>query len=137
MERRFSRGYTLQGTYTWSKLMEAIIRLNEQDASYEHVISPQDFPHHLTASGIWELPVKFRRSWARQVAGGWSIQGIYLFQSGNPFRWGNIIFNGRVQDIPLPRSQRTVERWFNTDAGFERDPAKRHVAENLRTFPSG
>jgi hypothetical protein len=135
MERRFTRGFTLQGTYTWSKFMEAAIKLNEQDFSYEHVVSPQDFPHHLTFSGIWELPLKWKSAWLRQVAGGWSIQGIYLFQSGNAFAFGNIIFNGSLAGIPLPRSERTVERWFNTNAGFERDPANQ-LAANLRTFPS-
>lgn len=34
----------------------------------------------------------------------------------------------------LPRSERTVERWFNTDAGFERDSRSQPVW-NLRTFP--
>jgi hypothetical protein len=28
---------------------------------------------------------------------------------------------GNIHDIVPPRSQRTVERWFNTEAGFERD----------------
>jgi hypothetical protein len=116
--------------------MEATTRLNEQDVSYEHVVAPiQDFPHHLTVSGIWELPLKFRRSWVQQAAGGWSIQGIYQFQSGTALGFGNAIFIGRLADIPLPRSERTVERWFNTAAGFEHDPAKQ-LMFNVRTFPS-
>ena len=36
--------------------------------------------------------------------------------------------------IALPASQRTVERWFNTDAGFNRVSAQQ-LASNVRTFP--
>lgn len=48
--------------------------------------------------------------------------------------FGNAIFTGNLKDIPLPRSQRTVDRWFNVDAGFERDPSKA-LSANVRTFP--
>ena len=140
-EKRFSRGYTLQLAYTWSKLMEAIEKLNATDLHPHHVISPQDRPHHLVISGIYELPFgKGKRllntapRWADFIAGGWSLQGIYQGQSGPPVGFGNIFFHGDVHDIVLPRSERTVERWFNTDAGFERD-SRRQPAQNLRTFP--
>ncbi len=33
------------------------------------------------------------------------------------------------------KHQRNVNQWFNTDAGFERDPA-RQLASNIRTFPT-
>ncbi len=35
----------------------------------------------------------------------------------------------------MPKSQRSVERWFNTEAGFERDTA-RQLVSNIATFPS-
>ena len=38
-------------------------------------------------------------------------------------------------DVELPRGERTVERWFNTGAGFERNSA-RQLGSNLRTFPT-
>ena len=41
---------------------------------------------------------------------------------------------GNIEDIVLPKSQRTVDRWFNTEAGFERNNA-RQLGSNLRTFP--
>ena len=43
-------------------------------------------------------------------------------------------FNGDIHDIVLPESERTVDRWFNTDAGFEKNNSKQ-LASNLRTFP--
>jgi hypothetical protein len=60
--------------------------------------------------------------------------GIYQGQTGPPLNFGNVAFYGNINDIQSPESQRTAERWFNTDAGFERDPAKQ-LANNLRTFP--
>ncbi|MCS7316428.1 MAG: hypothetical protein NZ554_13230, partial [Bryobacteraceae bacterium] len=33
-------------------------------------------------------------------------------------------FYGDMKDVPLPVKQRTVERWFNTEAGFERNSAR-------------
>jgi hypothetical protein len=69
-----------------------------------------------------------------QTLGGWSIQAIYQGQSGPPIGFGDIIFNGNLADIVLPCSERTVERWFNTDAGFERNSQKQR-ASDIRTFP--
>jgi hypothetical protein len=129
-EKRFSKGYTLQASYTWSKFMEAVEKLNATDLHPHHVISPQDRPHHFVASGIWELPFLRRNRWL----GGWQLQGIYQAQSGPPIGFGNIIFNGNLHDIVLPRSERTVERWFNTGAGFEKD-SRRQLGSNIRTFP--
>jgi hypothetical protein len=70
----------------------------------------------------------------QRVVGGWSVQGIYNGQSGPPLGWGNILFYGNIKEITLPKSERRVERWFNTEAGFERDTRKQ-LAWNIRTFP--
>jgi hypothetical protein len=92
-------------------------------------------------SGIYELPIGKGRRWlastnaiANGIGGGWSVQGIYQGQSGPPIGFGNILFHGNIQDIVLPRSERTVERWFNTNAGFETNTQKQ-LASNIRTFP--
>lgn len=139
-DRRFARGFTIGATYTWSKFMEAVELLNDFDARPTEVISPQDRPHHFSATGIYEFPFgagkRFAlKGWADQVAGGWTFQAIYQFQSGPPIGFGNIIFYGASLDsLLLSSSERKVERWFNIDAGFERDPAKA-LAWNKRTFP--
>lgn len=39
-----------------------------------------------------------------------------------------------VSRSQLLHSQRAVDRWFNVDAGFERDPSKA-LSANVRTFP--
>ncbi len=65
---------------------------------------------------------------------GWQFSGIYTYQSGFPLGFGNIIFTGDIDDIALPASEQTVERWFNTDAGFNKNSAQQ-LASNVRTFP--
>jgi len=147
-ERRFAGGYTLQASYTWSKFMEAIDKLNPTDLQPEHVISPQDRPHRIITSGIWELPFgrgrrffRNRGGWLNLVVGGWSAQGIYQGQSGPPIGFANVIFfgnrhdfSGNLHEIVLPRDQRAVERWFNTD-GFETRSGQ-VLTQNIRAFPS-
>jgi len=139
-ERRFARGFYVQATYTMSKFMEAVERLNAQDLHPHHVISPQDRPHHIVMNGQFELPFGRGKRFAAasrvadHIIGGWSVQAIYQWQSGPPIGFGNIIFRGNLADMVIPYADRAVERWFNIDAGFERDPA-RQLANNYRTFP--
>ncbi len=139
LDRRFANGFTVSGAYTFSKFMEAIQKLNVTDLAPTHVISPQDRPQRFILSGIYEFPFGKGRRWVHSgiasfVFGGWSGQAVWLLQSGAPINFGNIIFNGDIHDIPLPADQRKIERWFNTDAGFEKNSAKA-LAQNIRTFP--
>lgn len=141
IERRFAQGFTVHGSYTWSKFMEAVELLNDADARPTEVISPQDRTHHVAITAIYELPfgrgrhfLASSRGVVDHVIGGWQVQGIYQGQTGPPLNFGNVAFYGNINDIQLPKSERTAERWFNTAAGFERDPAKQ-LANNLRTFP--
>jgi hypothetical protein len=90
---------------------------------------------------IYELPVGRGRRLLSGIGGagsvllsGWQVQGIYTYQSGEPLGFGNAIFNGDLKNIPIPSAQRSVDRWFNIDAGFERSP-QRQLGANLRTFP--
>jgi hypothetical protein len=141
LERRFARGYTLQTAYTWSKNMDASSKLNASDPDPVRVISALDRTHRVTTSGVLELPFGRARRWASNargaagaLAGGWSIQGIYIFQTGQPLAFGNVLFRGDIKEIVLDRGERSVERWFNVEAGFERD-TRRQLASNIRTFP--
>ena len=108
--------------------------LNAIDRRPEHVNSDLDFPQRFTISGIWELP--FKRTPNRfldLLATGWQVQAWYEGQSGEPLGLGNVTFRGNLADIPAPISQRYPTRWFNIDAGFERDPAKA-LANNIQTL---
>ena len=132
-ERRFSAGLSAQLSYTWSKLMEAVSFLNGADLRPEEVISSQDRTHRTTMNWLYELP--FGRGLVSQLISGWQLQGIYTRQSGAPLGFGNSIFFGDLKNVPLPGDQRSANRWFNTDAGFERNN-QRVLSANYRTFPS-
>jgi hypothetical protein len=141
-EKRFSHGYTVQASYTWSKYMEAIDKRNGIDDVLSHSISGSDRPHHIAISAIYEVPfgrrgrwLKALPDWADRVAGGWQLQAVFIGQNGSPMSFGNVIFNGDLHNLVLPESQRTPERWFNIDAGFERN-STRQLGANYVTFPT-
>ena len=141
IERRFSRGVTLQLSYTWSKAMEATQFLNDGDARPYEVISGIDRTHRLVSSGIWELPFgrgkKFGGSWhpaLNFIAGGWQLNGLMQRQTGAPLGFGNYIFNGDLHNVPLGNDVKNVDRWLDRNAGFELNSANQ-LANNLRTFP--
>ena len=135
VERRLANGFTVQGSYTWSKNMEAVDYLNASDTAPSRVVSPLDQTHVWAMSGVYELPFgKQSGRWTKLAIGGWSLQGLWQAQSGRPLAWGNVLFNGDLKNITLGRGDRDADRWFNTAAGFERNAALQLVS-NLRTFP--
>lgn len=124
LEKRFSKGYTFQLSYTYSKFMQATELLNQDDAKPTEVISDSDYPHRFAASGIWELPFGNGKRFLNKtngavsrIVGGWQFQGVYTFQSGAPFGFGNVVYNGDLRKITLPGDQQEVGHWFNP-AGF-------------------
>jgi Carboxypeptidase regulatory-like domain len=124
MNKRFSQGYTLGASYTYSKFMQATEFLNQDDPRPNEIISDADRPHRFSLSGIYELPFgKGRKFFAdNKVAsyfiGGWQISTVYQFQSGAPLTgWGNFIYNGDLGDIKLSGDEQSLGRWFNT-TGF-------------------
>ncbi len=141
MEKRFSQGYTMQFSYTWSKLMTATEFLNACDPRPYEVIGTFDRRHRFTSSGIWEVPVGRGRHFGGQmpavlnfVVGGWQLGGIVTGQSGAPLAFGNISFVGNTDDIQLPSDQRSVSQWFNVNAGFLRGSSQK-LSYNYRSFP--
>lgn len=141
IEKRFSKGYAVQLSYTWSKAMEATQFLNEADPMPSEVIAQLDRTHRLVASGYWELPFGRNRwigaNWNRPVdfvLGGWQLSGMMQKQSGEPLAFGNRIFNGNLDDINVPNDQRNPEHWLNRNAGFNIVGAQQ-LANNFRQFP--
>jgi hypothetical protein len=141
VERRMTSGFTFQLGYTWSKLMEATEFLNPTDPMPYKSIGALDRTHRLTMSGIWEVPVGRGRRYGASLpavlnlfAGGWQLGGVIVRQSGAPLGFGNVPFSGDVNDIPLPKGERSVDRWFNTEAGFSR-VSSQQLTYNIRTMP--
>jgi hypothetical protein len=69
------------------------------------------------------------------LASRWQISGTWEYQPGALLDWGgqNIFFSGNLDDIDVDSPTR--ERWLNTDAGFEKDPARIPAAFQTRSFP--
>jgi Carboxypeptidase regulatory-like domain/TonB dependent receptor len=141
IEKRFSKGYTFLLGWSWSKLMEAVEFLNPTDPMPYESIGAFDRTHRITVSGIWELPIgrgkKFGNNLpaiANFIAGNWQIGAVIAQQTGPPLGFGNRIFNGDIKNIALPSDERTAERWFNVDAGFNTNSTQQ-LGNNMRTFP--
>jgi hypothetical protein len=140
MEKRFSKGFTLQISHTWSKAMEAAAFQNSFDPMPYKTLADIDRAQRYTGSGIWELPFgKGRRYGAALhpvlnfIAGGWQLNGVYQHQSGQPIGWGQPLFTGDSSTLVLDSSQRGADQWFNTSI-FNRNN-QQQLASNVRTFP--
>lgn len=140
VEKRFSKGFTLQVAYTWSRATDATTFLNAQDPMPYESLSSIDRAHRVTGSGIWELPFGKGRHFGSHMphaldllAGGWQLSGAFQRQSGQPIDWGQMIIIGDSTKLALPSDQRNVDHWFNT-AIFDRASGDQ-LASNLRTFP--
>jgi len=141
LEKRFSQGFTGQMSYTFSKLMQATEFLNAADPMPYETLSSTDRPHILALSAVWEVPVgRGRRFGAGMpkvldaLVGGLQVSTVYKRQSGAPLEFGDAIFTGNIKDIALSGDERTVTRWFNTDAGFNR-VASQQRSYSVRSFP--
>ncbi|MGH9841112.1 MAG: carboxypeptidase regulatory-like domain-containing protein [Blastocatellia bacterium] len=134
-EKRLSSGLMVMGNYTFSKSIDVDSLANSVASSnldqsniknLERALSSFDARHRLVISFTYDLPLKFENKAIDALLGNWQAGGIITQQSGPPFtanitsdRANNGQLNQRpnlVGDPNLPGSQRTVERWFNTDA---------------------
>jgi hypothetical protein len=130
LQKRFSKGYTVQMSYTKSKWTQATEYLNQGDPLPTRMISDQDSPHRFAASAMYSLPFgKGERfgsnaNWVTNaILGGWQLGGTVQLQSGFPVPFGaynatttvvsgDLFYNGGA--ISIPSDQRTTAHWFNT-----------------------
>ncbi|PYT01783.1 MAG: hypothetical protein DMF63_02785 [Acidobacteria bacterium] len=99
--KRFTKGLSLNGSYTFSREHLKNQYLNPQDSELTEYISPNERPHRWTFSGIYELPFGKGRTWGDDwnpvvdaIIGGWQVQGLYEWQSGEPLLFPNTYYNG-------------------------------------------
>ena len=144
LEKRFSRGYNILATYTWSKTLDncdakSTAFGNEANAFSDYYNrradwgpSEIDIRHRVTWSSSWQLPfgrgkALLSRHWASPVVSGWSLSGALVLQSGGPVTVTTLTnnsysFSGGPQradilrDPDLPASGRSLLRWFDTSA---------------------
>jgi hypothetical protein len=135
-EKRAAQGLSLLASYTWAHAIDnggfIAARQDLYDLKSERGNGEVDLRHRLVTSWIWDLPVGRGRRWlssaggpAEAVLGGWQINGITSIYGGLPFTANSSIntLNGsgaqradRIGGGTLPRSQRTLQRYFDIEA---------------------
>jgi Carboxypeptidase regulatory-like domain/TonB dependent receptor-like, beta-barrel len=140
VNKRFSEGLSLIGTYQWSKAIDNASEnqgweisdgyRSYNNLSLERSISGHDIPQSVALAWIYELPVGRGNKVAsglhpvvNGILGGWQVSGIYRWTSGLPLRFSapdNVFaFGGGqypdVTDLKGARlEEKTIDRWFNT-----------------------
>jgi len=144
LEKRFSNGFTVLTSYIWSKTIGDVNGFastgntpnsgmqNPLDWRAERSLADQHLAHRFVTSYIYELPFGQNKKWGsgwnsvlKGVLGGWAVGGITTLRSGqpaglsvkgNPANSSTANRPNVVGDWHLSRSERTLDRWFNTDA---------------------
>ncbi len=139
LEKRYRDNLSFLTFYTFSKSIDQDSRdpqfnqpHNPFDRSANRGLSAYNVPHNFRQSFIWDLPrLAGQNAFMRHVAGGWSLAGIWTWQSGNPIR----IRTGRDRSLAgtnddrpdllagispflpsnRPRAE-VIQEYFNTDA---------------------
>ncbi|MBZ5502031.1 MAG: TonB-dependent receptor [Acidobacteriia bacterium] len=106
---RFTRGFMLQGIYTWGKSLDdassigggaATVEQQDGNLHAEYGLSTFDIRHQFRAVSMWELPFgqRSRRAnhgWQEKVFGNWRLQNIFTWQTGTPF---TVLLGGVASD---------------------------------------
>ena len=144
IQKRFSRGFNLLSTYTWSKFLDNCsgggATLGAEGAAYSNFYnrkadwgpSENDVRHRFTFGSVYQLPFGARRRYLqrhpmRYIVGGWSVSSVMTLQSGAPVtvqtQTNSTSANSAgaqradvLRDPNLPSGQRTIQRWFDTTA---------------------
>jgi hypothetical protein len=100
--KRFSRGFAIQGAYTWSHAIDdasdpfvtaagnQAFPRNSNDLRAERGNSDFDVTQRLVVNYTWELPVGRGRSHLKEgavgkILEGWQVSGVSTFSTGLPF----------------------------------------------------
>jgi hypothetical protein len=140
LTRRFSHGFNMTNSYTFSKSIDdssGTVAQNDSDLDAERALSNQDQRHRFQSNVTYELPMGQNRllfsSASTKVlnfVSGWTISGQVTLASGLPLTaryassngsvLGAALYNSlrpdAVGDPSLARDQRTVSQFFNTAA---------------------
>lgn len=141
--RRWDRGLVFQAAWTWAKNLTDADEVgtteggptleNTYDRRRDRGDQQYSPRHRLIVNAIWELPVGAGKRFlnvrgpADWILGGWQLSGTYAAQGGEYLRPS---FSGsdpsntntyggtpdRIGNGNLPRSIRTIDRWFDASA---------------------
>ncbi len=138
-EKRFTQGFTFLSSFTWShnidngneNLFQGLTsqRLWEYDHSWDRGNASLDRRWAYVLSYVYELPFGKGKPYlnsgpGRWILGGWQVGGILSLLSGTPdghsttdtTNVGGANRGDLLRDPNLPSSQRSIDRWFDTEA---------------------
>jgi hypothetical protein len=133
IEKRMSAGLVTSLSYTFSKQIEALSFLNNQDPRPAKTLANSDRPSRLALSGVYQFPIGRGQRFAgninrglNQLIGGWEYNWTGVIQSGTPLN-----LPGNFNLIGDPRlSSQSFGTWFNTcellSNGTTRQPNAAH-----------
>jgi hypothetical protein len=92
INRRFSRGFSLQGAYTFSRSLDIASNFslgaavpNVFNLHTQYSLSDFEAVHIGSVSALWELPrLETQKALLRGVLGGWQVNGLLALRSGLP-----------------------------------------------------
>ncbi len=140
VEKRFSKGLQLLGTYVFSKSMDnasvacgcttwlgGATSLQDPNKRFlERSVSQYDIPHVVQFSYVYQLPVgrgkQFGGNWNGAVdafLGGWQTNGIWRFDDGMPIALGLSTsralptYGGQRPNLVGPLTRNTGADWLN------------------------
>ena len=118
VEKRFSQGLVMDAAYTWSKQIEALAFLNNQDTLPSKTLAATDRPQRLALSAVYQFPFGRGRRFAGNVGrgmnlliGGWEYNVLGIVQSGTPL---NLPGNFNLIGDPRANNTQSYSSWFNT-----------------------
>ena len=128
--RRLQSGFSFTANYTFSRALDSTSGTPQDayNARLDYGLSSVHRTHLVNVNYIYELPFfrKHGNRFLRTALGGWELSGVTLAQSGAPSsvtvpvdvaRIGSSSSRASVIGNPsLPRGERTLARWFNTEA---------------------
>ena len=117
VDKRFTQGFMLMSSYTFSRLTERVTPLNPWEAPEERRGSA-DRPHRVTLASVAELPFGRDHKWGSNwpgalnaVLGGWQLSAKYEWQTGQP-----LVFNNNTYFDPACGDPRDLKSTWGKDS---------------------
>lgn len=142
LEQRPAFGVSYLIAYTWSKSLDLVSTFNSAPLWVDPfnrgtAKGPSDFhaPHRFSAAYEYQFPLGRNRAWLNSFSGvadklvsGWGVRGMTFFQTGLPQSPSMALSRtgicaaactarpDRVGDGNLPKSERTMQRFYDVNA---------------------
>src|SRR5262245_2434122 len=143
VERRLGKGFSLLGSFSWSRNMTAGSFITPQNVSQDlfNQIDSSDRGIVTAITSVYALPFgrgkllgkNISKGWNRLI-GGWEVSGIYNYAMGTPINLptNSAFFKG---GDPGRDFKRTDSQWFDRSF-FAPFPQRNTTVEQLKSYPS-